>query len=611
MKRKLLSSLISIALLFSLAACTTMSNTEADNTQATEVGLNIDELFTDRDMEISYSDYVTVKLSDGASSADGEGVTITGDTVSITEEGTYLLTGTLSDGQIIVDTTAETKLQIVLDGVNIQNSDSAAIYIKQADKVFLTTAKGSMNTFTVSGEYVQTDENVVDAAIYSKDDLTMNGAGTLAIQAAYGHGVVSKNDLILTSGSYEITAASHGLSGQDSVRIANGSYQIKSSKDGVHAENTEDSTLGFLYIADGNFNISAEGDGFSASSILQIDDGDLNITTGGGSEAVTLTNNEERPEFHQMVTQDDDEDSAKGVKAGGNLILNGGTVQINSSDDALHTNANCYLNEGVFKVSCGDDGLHADNAVKVIGGTLNITKSYEGIEGKNIDFAGGIISILAFDDGVNAGGGADGSGLEGNTNQARVEADADCLVTISGGHITISADGDGVDSNGRLVVTGGETYVSGPTNNGNGALDYAGTASITGGIIVAAGSSGMAQNFGSESTQGSVLVSLTSSQKGAIVLTDESGTVLVEYTPEKQYQSVVVSVPGVQQGKTYHLTTGSETQSIEMSSIIFGNGSGMGGQRGMQNGGQMPAGGMKGNGKGPMGEMQGGKTQGE
>lgn len=622
MKRKILSTLICAALLFSLGACSKQNeNSEADNAQVAEVGLNIDEMFTDRDKETAYSDYVTVTLADGGSSADGAGVTIAGDTVTITDEGTYLFTGTLSNGQIIVDTTNEAKLQIVLDGVSIQNTNSAAIYIKQADKVFLTTSNGSKNSLSVTGDYVQTDDNMVDAVIYSKDDLTMNGAGTLTIQATYGHGVVSKNDLVLTSGSYEIVAASQGLSGQDSVRIADGSYAIKSGKDGIHAENDEDESLGFLYIADGEFHITAEGDGISASSMLQIDAGDLNITAGGGSEAETMNSREARPDFNQSETQTSEEDtvSAKGIKAVGNLILNGGSIQIDSLDDALHSNTDCYVNEGSFEISTGDDGLHADKMVTVIGGSMNITKSYEGIEGQSIYFVGGVISIISSDDGVNAGGGADSSGM-GHTGQDMFEADADCLLSISGGRITINASGDGVDSNGNLIVSGGEIYVSGPTNNGNGPIDYAGTASITGGIFLAAGSSGMAQNFGSESTQGSMLVVLASSQTGDIILTDDAGNVLVEYTPEKQYESVLISAPDVQEGKTYTLTAGSETQSIEMSSLIFGNGTDMGGHGGMhggnqmpdgnvQNGGQMPAGGMQENGKRPMEELQGEKPQ--
>lgn len=611
MRKKIIAILLCVTLMFGLAACSQKNGgTQTDSTASSEA-INTSEMFTDRDKEIGYSDYVTVKLVDGGATADGTGVTVEKDTVTITEEGTYLFTGTLSNGQIVVDTSSEAKLQIVLDGVSVSNSSSAAIYIKQADKVYLTTTNGSKNTLTVTGDYVQTDDNTVDAVIYSKDDLTLNGGGTLTVQAAYGHGVVSKNDLVLTSGTYEISAAAHGLSGQDSVRIADGSFSIQSGKDGIHAENAENTSLGFLYIADGEFNIVAQTDGLSASSTLQIDAGTLRIATGGGSANATMQSREMRPGMDQTVSQnttDENTASAKGIKATGNLIINGGTFKIDSFDDALHSDTKCYINDGAFEVSSGDDGLHADTAVAVKGGTLNITKSYEGIEGQSIDLLGGSITVVAFDDGLNAGGGADGSGMGSSPEQEKFTTDADCCINISGGQIKIDASGDGVDSNGNLTVTGGETYVSGPTNNGNGALDYAGSASISGGIFVAAGSTGMAQNFGSDSTQGSMLVCLVASQTGEISLTGESGTVLVEYTPEKQYQSVLISAPGIEKGKTYNLRAGNETQSIEMSDTIFGNGNENGMGRpggGMQNGGKMPTDAMQGGGKRPEGDMKG------
>jgi hypothetical protein len=367
--------------------------------------------------------------------------------------------------------------------------------------------------------------------------------------------------------------------------------------------------LGFLYIADGEFNIAAKADGISASSTLQIDGGSFTITTGGGSANVTMTNREARPGSEQPISQEAETNtaSAKAIKATSNLILKGGKFQIDSYDDALHTNGNCYINSGAFEISSGDDGLHADKEVTVNDGTIHIVKCYEGIEGQKISLVGGRITIVAFDDGINAGGGSDGSGMGGT--QDMFQADDNCSISISGGVIKINASGDGVDSNGSLSVTGGETYVSGPTNNGNGALDYAGEASITGGIFVAAGSTGMAQNFGSDSTQGSMLVSLSSSQTGKISIADESGTSLVEYTPEKQYQSVLISAPGIVKGKTYNLTAGSETKTVEMSDIILGNGNDMGRQGGgMHNGGELPPDGMQPNGKRPAGGMGENKT---
>ncbi|MFV0516524.1 MAG: carbohydrate-binding domain-containing protein, partial [Aminipila sp.] len=536
--------------------------------------------------------------------------------ITISEAGLYLVSGELADGQIIIDVNKSEKVQLILDNVNINCSNSAAIYVKSADKVFITLANESQNTLSVSGEYVAVDDNNVDSVIFSKEDITFNGNGKLIVNAQYGHGIVAKDALAITSGEYVITAENHGISANDSVRIAEGNFNITSGKDAIHAENTEDETLGFVYIANGNYEINSELDGISASGILQIDDGNFNITTGGGSEngnnysrnddfmqrpdqgdmqnmpegeqmqKPNRDNMPEKPEGEKIQRPDQVENnseeqaiettSEKGLKAGGNLIINNGDFNIDSSDDIIHSNTNVHINGGVFELASGDDGIHADAQVLIINGNINITKSYEGIEGQNIEIQGGTIQLVASDDGFNSAGGADQSGMGGRPGMGSFDADADCYIKISGGEIYINASGDGVDSNGNLIVTGGETFVSGPTNNGNGAVDYNGEAEVTGGIIVAAGSSGMAQNFGNSSTQGSILISTQTAQaaKSPITLKDLSGNTLLTYTPEKEYSSAVISCPEIQKGESYTLTLGAETKEVAMTDIIYGSSGG-------------------------------------
>ena len=205
---------------------------------------------------------------------------ISGSTVTITDEGSYILSGTLNNGMIIVDAEDTDKVQLVLNGVNITNDTSAAIYVMEADKVFITTVSGSKNVLANGGEYIAVDDNNIDAVIFSKSDLTLNGKGTLTVNAEAGHGIVSKDDLVLTSGAYIITSARHGLSGKDSVRIADGTYTITAGKDAIHAENEDDTDLDFLYISGGSFTISADEDGMSAGSYLQIEDGSFELTAG-------------------------------------------------------------------------------------------------------------------------------------------------------------------------------------------------------------------------------------------------------------------------------------------------------------------------------------------
>lgn len=525
MKRKVvLAFLLTGALVLSGCSKTNNSNETSSGSTSTDSsaqGIDVSNMFSDRDKEIGYDEEnsTVVKLSDDSTTCDSDAVQISGNTVTIIGEGTYILSGTLTDGMVIVDAEDTDKVQLVLDGVDITSAESAAIYVREADKVFITTASDSQNTLTNGGTYTAIDDNNIDAAIFSKSDLTLNGAGSLTITAKAGHGVVSKDDLVLTSGTYQIDAASHGLSGKDSVRIASGSYTIVSGKDGIHAENADDTSLGFVYLADGTFDITSDGDGISAGNWLQADGGVYTVKAGGGSENVQKSDGEWQfgpgQQTESTDTTEEDTVSMKAIKAAGELILKGGKYSLDSADDTIHSNANITISDGEFTLASGDDGIHADSATTISGGTIDITESYEGIEGLSID------------------------------------------------------------------ITGGETYVSGPTNDGNSALDYNGTGTVTGGIFIAAGSSGMAENFGDSSTQGVMMVTVNSQAAGsAVSLSDSSGNELVSWTPEKEYTSVIISCPEITTGQEYTLTTGSDTTQITMDSIVYGSGSGMGGNPG-------------------------------
>ena len=525
MKRKVvLAFLLTGALVLSGCSKTNNSNETSSGSTSTDSsaqGIDVSNMFSDRDKEIGYDEEnsTVIKLSDDSTTCDSDAVQISGNTVTIIDEGTYILSGTLTDGMVIVDAEDTDKVQLVLDGVDITSAESAAIYVREADKVFITTASDSKNTLTNGGTYTAIDDNNIDAAIFSKSDLTLNGAGSLTITAKAGHGVVSKDDLVLTSGTYQIDAASHGLSGKDSVRIASGSYTIVSGKDGIHAENADDTSLGFVYLADGTFDITSDGDGISAGNWLQADGGVYTVKAGGGSENVQKSDGEWRfgpgRQTESTDTTEEDTVSMKAIKAAGELILKGGKYSLDSADDTIHSNANITISDGEFTLASGDDGIHADSATTISGGTIDITESYEGIEGLSID------------------------------------------------------------------ITGGETYVSGPTNDGNSALDYNGTGTVTGGIFIAAGSSGMAENFGDSSTQGVMMVTVNSQAAGsAVSLSDSSGNELVSWTPEKEYTSVIISCPEITTGQEYTLTTGSDTTQITMDSIVYGSGSGMGGNPG-------------------------------
>lgn len=600
----------------------------SEESAASQSDTDIDSMFTNRDKEVGYDEEkcVAITLSDDGSSCDNTSVAIDGQTITITEEGTYLLSGSLSNGSVVVATDENVKVRLIFNGVVINNDSSAAIYVQSADKVFITLTPDSENMLSNGGtDEAVDDNNNIDSVIFSKSDLTLNGSGSLTVTAKAGHGIVSKDDLVITGGTYAITAASQGLSGKDSIRILDGDFAITSGKDALHSENEDNAEKGFVYIAGGNFNLTASVDGISASGNMTLLDGTYTMTTGGGSEngndhqeggpggqgelgddmdnpgddmmtsgkrpkesrgemsdndqmmqpsdnsqddtsadnrPTSSSDNQqpsgqmmEQPDKSDEETETEETTSTKGIKAKGNLIISGGTYTINAADDGIHSNSNIIINGGTLAIASGDDGVHADGQVIVNDGTIVISESYEGIEGnEKVLIVGGQITLTSSDDGFN-----------GDT------------IEISGGHTEIDAEGDGIDANGILTVSDGETYVSGPTGDGNGALDYETDAVITGGILVAAGSSGMAVNFGNNSTQGSVLVNMDRQEAGTdIVLTDASGTELINWQTSKKYTSVVISCPGIAQGESYTLKAGTSKTTVTMDSLIYGTGNTMG-----------------------------------
>lgn len=473
--KKILSVILAFALCLSLAGCGSASaasdgaagstssaavSTAAESTAApeTKAGLLAAEAEAEEDVETT----VTITLSDGASRADGAGVTVSGDTVTITAGGSYRVTGWLTNGQIVVNAPEE-KVVLALDGVSITCENSAAIYVIEAKKVIFSLVSGSENALASTGEYIQTDDNTVDAAIFSKDDLTLKGSGALTVSSETGHGIVSKDELKIKSGTLTVAAAKKGMAANDLVEITGGDITIASGK----------------------------------------------------------------------------------------------------------------------------HGIHCDEALTVSHGTVNITKSFEGLEAKTIEISGGDISIAASDDGLNATDSASGTEADGWGwgFGGMDEAQEGVYILISGGKLTVNASGDGIDSNGDLTITGGEVYISGPTSDGDGALDYAGTGTITGGTLIAAGSSGMAQSLSSD-TQGVMLLTLSGAQSAGSTVTvhDASGMLLASFTPEKAYTSVVISAPGTESGGTYTVACGGESRSVTLEGYTYSEG-GFGGF-----GGGMPGG---------------------
>jgi hypothetical protein len=254
-----------------------------------------------------------------------------------------------------------------------------------------------------------------------------------------------------------------------------------------------------------------------------------------------------------------------------------GTFTLDTSDDTLHSNGDAAITGGTFDIASGDDGVHADDAAVILSGNILISQSYEAIEGNSITVVGGDFDLTAVDDGFNAAGGNDASALNGRPGMGSFDTSTSSYLRFIGGTVKLDASGDGLDSNGYLYVEGGDISVSGPTNMGNGALDYGLEGKITGGTVVLTGASGMAQNFSDSSTQCAFLVTFGQSIGSGETLDvkDSSGNIILTYTPEKAYQCAVISTPDLVQGETYTVTAGGVDMEVTLTSVVTGGGSGM------------------------------------
>ena len=415
-------------------------------------------------------------------------ITLSGaDDVTITDGGVYVLTGTLTDGRVLVNAPGA-DVTLVLRDADITCTDSSALYIYKAANVLVYLPDGTASTLTDGSSYDDSDsfsstaDEEPNACLYSKSDLVIAGGGTLTVTGNANSGITGKDTLKIEGTAVNVTAANHGINGKDCLVLKQADITVTSGGDALRATNDSDSALGCILIGASVLTLTAGEDGIQAETTLTLFDTTGTITSGSSSSAALAGDT-----------------SAKGIKSGTDITVRSGS----------------------YTLDCADDGVHAN----------------------------------------------------GN-------------VTISGGIIRINASGDGIDSNGDLTVSGGEIYVSGPMSDGDSALDYDGAATVTGGTVVAAGYSGMAQNFGANSTQGSILLTSRSASTETIRVTDASGNVLAEFTPAKAYTCVVVSTPALTQGSTCTVTMGGQSTNVTLESLIYGSG-GMGGGMGGQPGGGM------------------------
>ena len=631
--------------------------------------------YSEEKLDASWDEKSAVKITLNGDSvtADDKNVEVDGRKVTITGAGTYVLSGTLSDGQIVVDSDDKDSVRLVLNGAEITCSNSSAIWVKDGETI-ITLADGTENTLTDGAEYTtDSEDDEPKAAVYAKDDLTFNGSGSLMVNGNYKNGIQCKDALKFVSGTYTITAANNGLVGKDSVSVKDGTYTITSGGDGIKSTNTDETDQGYVIIDGGTFTITAEGDGIQAETLLRVNEGDFTITTGGGSANADTAasdsnsfagstdtntppekkdppqgnggqpgeppqNNTDNsnsdsngsadgsdtsdsdtsgnqmqpggtpPDMNQQNSEEEDTTSTKGLKSYVELVTAGGTFNIDSCDDALHSDSSVKVTDGTYTINTGDDGIHADKTLNISGGTIDIQQCYEGIEGFDIVIDDGDIRVTSSDDAINAAGKSedtettsstdkeklsDDSTAESGTNKAQTDdsrqdpgngpgggqqpgemnggmeaEDQGATLTINGGNLYVNANGDGLDANGDILITGGNLTLHGPEDGGNGTLDYASECKITGGTFAAVGSNGMIQNPSEDSEQPVICQSLDSQVESGTVISvkDEEGNVITEIKTEKNVQWYAFSSSKLKVGKTYTICIGDQETEVTLES---------------------------------------------
>ena len=561
--RNIAATSLSCALVFSLAGCAASSTASANGTvqessASTSQTVVSDDLsaydleYSNRDLDGTYNaeEAIYITLANNASSAatytqgSAEGVTISGNDITITQAGTYVLSGTLTDGCVFVNISKEEKCQIVLNGVSISNSDGPCIYVMSADKTFITLAEDTQNTLTDGSDYVLDEDEEPTATIFSKDDLTLNGSGALTITGNYRHAVRSKDDLVITGGTYVINAVENALSGKDCLKICGGTFDITCGEDALKSTNDSEEGRGFVAIDGGDFTISAGDDAVHAETLMRITNGTVNILT-----------------------------CYEGYE-GAVVRIDGGTTSIVATDDGINA-ASGSSTEGTDgpSVMAGDA---TNGAAAGAGGAGDMGGAGAAPVGEtpsgDMNASGGADGAQAMGSAPDAGGMAGDAAAAGD--QGAVMADSSLKIIITGGTTYVSAAGDGLDSNGTVEISGGVLIVEGPTSSDDGFFDYDGTATITGGTVLMVGSAGMAQNF-SSGTQAFAMQSISGNAGQTVSLLDAQGNEVASFVATKSFQVVLASANGTAEGDTLVVKVG-DTETELTASTTATNG-GMGG----------------------------------
>ncbi len=540
-----------LASLSLLVACGGKAEVNLTALDCAEEGVNADPFTVDHaladnagdheepgDYSYDASSATAITLSGTSATVSGSGAVASGGVVTIEAAGTYIVSGELSDGQIVVDSDQDGLVRLVLAGASITHSGDAGIRVMQADRAVLVLADGTTNAVTDGSTYpVDAEQN---AAVWSDDDLSIGGGGALTVTARFEDGIASKDGLVIGDGTITVVAADEGVRGKDYLVIRGGTLDVRADGDGLQSDEDEDPERGYVLVEGGVITVDAGGDAVSAATDALVRGGTLSLRSGGGAR----------------VTASEDT-SAKGLKAGVLLVVDDGVIDVDASDDGLHSDGDIVVNGGAIGIATGDDGVHSDVMLTINGGEVAVTDSQEGIEAVAGDLVinGGVIDVTALDDGFNlSGDGDDAPGVE--------SAGDPYDMVFNGGRVSVTSGSDGIDSNGSIVMTGGCLAIRGPvpgTHPEQGAIDYNGSFEISGGVLVAAGAAGrMAQAPSTSSSQPSVAITFSSEQEAGTFVALDDGTHAVAFAPDKVFQSVVISAPWLAVGEGVSVFEGGE-----------------------------------------------------
>ena len=531
--RRAAAVIISVLIVLALAACSFMGNSDSDsdiiiiekatlpqNAESADTGTEAQTQAESMAQAQTQAEPTTpaevIAAAKTQNSSDFEiatedgTVTLSGSTYTITSGGTYVVTGTLSDGQIIIDAGEEDEVELDLSGASITCSYDSPIFAKNAGELKIKAVEGTVNVVSdTRTANVSEAETAGSAAIYAECDLNLAGKGTLAVTAGYNNGIHSKDDLKIKNLTLTVTAPNNALKVNDSVTIESGSVTVISTAgDGIKTVNSDVSSKGnqrgSVTVSGGTVNIYSAGDGIDAAYDVIIS-GDAAIVINTHSCSSYTLSSAKKTAASSGVTKS--AESSKGIKADNQVVISGGSVTIRCMDDGIHANGgvalengskstgNISISGGLVSIECADDGIHADGTILIEGGYVDVVNSHEGLEGHCITVNDGEIHVYATDDGLNA-------------TSSSGSRSADGVITVNGGLMIVEVGGrdvDGVDSNGNYVQTGGIVIVSNPNADSSGntsAVDVDSSVSVTGGIIVALGTVPSGGNMGGGNMRG-------------------------------------------------------------------------------------------------------------